>query len=217
MSSDDLEHSRGAESASMGDGFLLHSEAGLAEAARRAIQTAIRAGAGAAMAAASESGGLNMQITNRELETATRDGSQSLQILVYENGRTGSASTQALNFEAIDRTVSQAIAIARQLEPDPDAGLADANSLAWDTPAVPLFAPSGLTAAELLQAALEIEAGALSGPVRDPVRVVEAGAASQDMRWAVATSQDFCRTGSGSLQQRWCVTIAERGNVMARD
>jgi PmbA protein len=46
------------------------------------------------------------------------------------------------------------------------------------------------------------------------LRVSEAGAASQDMRFALATSQGFCRTGSGSLQQRWCQTIAQRGDDM---
>lgn len=34
------------------------------------------------------------------------------------------------------------------------------------------------------------------------------------MRFALATSQGFCRTGSGSVQQRWCQAIAQRDDEM---
>src|SRR6185369_2466259 len=99
-------------------------------------------------------------------------------------------------------------AMARHLEPDPDAGLADREALAWTTPDVPLFAPAGQTAEKLTEAAMAIEEAAVSTRTRDEVRVSEAGAASQDMRFALATSHGFCRTGSGSVQRRWCQTIA---------
>lgn len=162
----------------------------------------------------SELGGITLTVAGGKVETAVREGNQSLRITVYANGRTGVASTESLSRSAIDRVVEQAAAMARQLEPDADAGLADREALAWTTPDVPLFAPSGQTAADLTETAMAIEEAAISTRTRDAVRVSEAGAASQDMRFALATSQGFCRTGSGSVQRRWCQTIAQRGEDM---
>ncbi len=162
----------------------------------------------------SEQGGITLAVAGGKVEKAVREGNQSLRVTVYADGRTGVASTESLSRSAIDRVVEQAAAMARQLEPDPDAGPADRAALAWATPDVPLFAPSVQNAEALTEAALAIEAAALSTATRDQLRVSEAGAASQDMRFALATSQGFCRTGSGSMQQRWCQTIAQRGDEM---
>lgn len=197
------------------DGYLLQSEADLADASARAVDRARALGAEHAVASANEDGGYKVEVANSEVETASRDGAQALTITVYEGGRTGTAVTQALDAAAVDRAVQQAIAIARQLQPDPEAGLADPDTLAWDTPSPPTFAPSGQSATDLADAALEAERGA--GENGADVRVVQAGAASRDSRWALATSHGFCRTGSSSIQQRWCVTIAERDGVMTQD
>lgn len=197
-----------------GDGYLLQSESTLAQAVTYAIERSAALGASEAIAMVSEQGGITLTVAGGKVETAVREGNQSLRITVYAEGRTGVASTESLSRSAIDRVVEQAAAMARQLEPDPDAGLADRAALAWATPDVPLFAPSGQNAEALTEAAMAIEAAALSTATRDQLRVSEAGAASQDMRFALATSQGFCRTGSGSMQQRWCQTIAQRGDDM---
>lgn len=197
-----------------GDGYLLHGESDLSKAVTHAIERSIALGAGGAIAFANEVGGINVTVANGEVEKAVRDGNQSLRITLFENGRTGTASTESLGRSDIQRVVEQAMAMARQLEPDPDAGLADRDALAWSTPTVPLFAQSKHTAVDLTNAALAIEAEALSTRTSDGLRVSEVGAASQDMRFALATSQGFCRTGSGSSQQRWCQTIAERNGEM---
>ena len=194
--------------------YLLQSEADLAEAVNYAIEKSVALGAGGAIARVSEEGGISVTVARGKVENAVRDGNQRLQITVFENGRTGVASSESLGRTAIDRVVEQAISMARQLEPDPEAGLADRGALAWTTPDVPLFAPSSQTAEELTNAALSIEEGAIATPTSDGVRVSEAGATSQDMRFALATSQGFCRTGSSSVQHRWCQTIAERGDEM---
>lgn len=203
-----------ASSSEMGDGYLLQSEADLAKAVAYAIERSGALGAAEAIAHVSEGGGIHIAVTNGQVETAVRDGNQSLRITVFENGRTGMASTESLSRSAIDRVVEQAISMSRQLEPDADAGLADTAILAWSTPGVRLFAPSNESAETLTEAALAIEAAALSIKTSDEVRVSEAGASSQDMRFAIATSQGFCRTGSGSIQRRWCQTIAQRGDEM---
>ena len=52
------------------------------------------------------------------------------------------------------------------------------------------------------EAAMALEEAAVSTPTRDEVRGSEAGAASQDRRFALATSQGFCRTGSKIIRPR---------------
>tara|TARA_A100001391_G_scaffold205464_1_gene207486 strand:+ start:21782 stop:23182 length:1401 start_codon:yes stop_codon:yes gene_type:complete len=200
--------------AEKGDGYLLKSEADLAEAVTYAIEKSVASGAGGAIAQVSEAGGISVSVAKGEVENAVRDGNQGLQITIFDDGRTGMASTESLSRDAIDRVVEQAIGMARQLEPDPEAGLAERDTLAWDTPDVPLFAPSGQTVKSLTDAALAIEGSIHATFGGELVRVSEAGAASQDMRFALATSQGFCRTGSGSVQQRWCQAIAQRGDEM---
>lgn len=197
-----------------GDGYLLKSESNLAQAAAYAIERSAAVGVSEAIAIVSEQGGITLTVAGGKVETAVREGNQSLSITVYANGRTGLASTESLSRSAIDRVVEQAAAMARQLESDPDARLADRDTLAWTTQDVPLFAPSSQSAEGLTEAAMAIEQAAISVPTRDGVRVSEAGATSQDMRFALATSQGFCRTGSGSIQRRWCQTIAQRGEEM---
>lgn len=197
-----------------GDGYLLQSERDLAQAVAYAIERSAAMGASEAIAMVSEQGGITLTVAGGKVETAVREGNQSLRITVYAGGRTGVASTESLSRSAIDRVVEQATAMARQLEPDPEAGLAERNALAWTTPEVPLFAPCSQSAGDLTEAAMAIEAAALAIASRDSIRVSEAGAASQDMRFALATSQGFCRTGSSSIQQRWCQTIAQRGEDM---
>lgn len=204
----------GPASMAQRDGYLLQSEDSLVDAVAYAIERSAAAGAGDAIAMVSEQAGISLTVAGGKVETAVRDGHQSLRVTVYANGRTGVASTESLSRSAIELAVEQAAAMARQLERDPEAGLADRGALAWETPDVPLFAPSGHSAEDLTEAAMAIEQAAVSTATRDAVRVSEAGAASQDMRFALATSQGFCRWGSGSVQRRWCQTIAQRGEDM---
>ena len=204
----------GDDEAKTGDGYLLRSEADLADAGTYAIEKSVALGAGGAIAKVSESGGVSVTAARGEVDNAIRDGHQHLQITVFDDGRTGTASTESLSREAIDRVVEQAIGMARQLEPDSEAGLAERDSLAWSTPDIPLFSPSGQGVTELTEAAFRIECAIHTTFSGDDIRVSEAGAASQDMRYALATSQGFCRTGSGSIQQRWCQAIAQRGDEM---
>ena len=214
MSVSGLNRATGTPSTADGDGYLLQSESDLAQAVAYAIERSAAVGAHEAIAMVSEQGGLTVTVAGGQVQTAVREGNQSLRISIYADGCTGVASTESFSRSAIDRVVEQAAAMARQLEPDPDAGLADRDTLAWATPGVQLFAPSSQTPGDLTEAAMAIEAAALARAKGGTVRVSEAGAASQDLRFALATSQGFCRTGSGSIQHRWCQTIAQRGEGM---
>ncbi|WP_343698973.1 metallopeptidase TldD-related protein [Caulobacter sp.] len=201
-------------SVDVGDGYLLYSEAELADLARAGVARATALGCDQARVLVRETAGLSVRASQGEIATSIRDGAALLDVTVFKGGRTGRATTQALSPAAIERTVDHAVAIAAALEPDPLAGLADETQLAWTTPAVSLFAPSGLSPSALGQAALAIERGALAAAGGQELRISEAGAASHDSRWALATSQGFCRSGGGSAQRRWANAIAQRDNAM---
>lgn len=197
--------------------YLLRSEDELAGIVSEAIAHANRRGAPQASIYANETGGMTVRARNGEVDTAVRDGSQFLSVTIHDAGRTGRASTQALDPASVIRTVDQAITIAGEVQPDNESGLPDADWLAWDAPDVPLYAPSRMDAAGLAEAAIDIEAGAVGRSAERQVRVSEAGASSHDTRWVRANSLDFSRSGSASIQRRWCVAIAERDGVMVRD
>lgn len=217
-----------APAGATGDGYLQHSEAELADVAQGAVDLARALGAEQAMAAVSESGGMSIRARQGRIENARRDGSQSLAITIYDAGRTGRASTQALDPAAVRRAVEQAVGIARQVQPDDAAGLAEPEWIAREVKRVPLFAPSSLGADDLAETALAIEAGALDAAGQGTVRVIDAGASSHDSRWARAISHGFCEAASASSNHRWCVAIGESegaggsgsgsgGGTMARD
>ncbi|WP_313440996.1 metallopeptidase TldD-related protein [Novosphingobium sp.] len=197
--------------------YLLHDEIALADIARDALDHARSLGADDAMAVVAENGGMTTRASNGRIESAYRDGNHSLAITVYDRQRTGRASTQALDRAAVRRTVEQAVAIAREVQPDEDAGLADPDWISRAPPRVPLFAPSGLGAEDLSRDARAIEGAVMAAAGEDRVRVVDAGVSSHDNRWARAASNGFCDVGSASIHHRWCVTIAEREQAMVRD
>lgn len=201
------------------DGYLLHSEVELLTVAQGAVDHARAVGAEAASALASEAGGVTIKVRNGAPTSAVRNGGHALSITVFNGGRSGSANSEALDDASIRRAVEHAHAIASQVEPDPEAGLADPSWLAFGTPDAELYAPSRHSPSALTDLALDIEraAHAVTKPGGTNVRIDEAAASSTDTRWARALSNGFARSGSASTQSRACVAIAERGGDMARD
>lgn len=198
---------------------LLHSEAALLSVAGQAVDHARVIGAAAAAATASESAGTSIKVRNGSPSSSIREGGHSLSITVFDNGRSGHASSEAIDPASIKRAVEQAHAIALQVQPDPDAGLADPVWLATTGAEVQLFAPSGDTPGGLTNIARDLEAQALARASARGVqiRVDEAHAASADMRWACVNSNGFARASSASIQSRSCVAIAERDGEMVRN
>lgn len=200
------------------NGYLLHSQDALLAVAEEAVTHARRIGAGATIATANEFAGTAIKVREGTPISSIRDGGHSLSITVFENGRTGNTSTEALDSDSVRRAVEQARAIALQVEADPDAGLADPAWLAPDGEDVPLFSPSGRTAGALADSALELEQLAVDHAATrgNCTRVDEASATSADMRWACVQSNGFARAASASMQSRACITIATRDDEMVR-
>ena len=197
--------------------YLFHSEEELADLAQQTVEMAKSMGAEESLAVTSESGGMTARASGGRLESVRRDGMQSMAITVYDAQRTGRASTQDLSPPALRKTVEQAIAIARQVQPDEFAGLPDPDWVCRVQKRVPLHEPGQFTTADLIETATSIESGALALSGQDTVRVVDAGVSSHETRWARATSQGFRAAAASSIHMRWCVAISEREQIMVRD
>ncbi|MDG5497535.1 metallopeptidase TldD-related protein [Niveispirillum sp. BGYR6] len=195
---------------------LLTSAQHMADVAQSVISHARTMGVADILCAVEEMAGGTVRVVNRSLDSAVRDGSYSLSVTIYDRGRTGQAHSQSLAAEDVRRTVDHARAIAAQVEPDEAAGLAAPALMAFDTPDIPLFAPSAMGMDGLEDRALQAEESALETG-NGALRVLEAGMASHDRRWALATSQGFLRTGSSSFHQSWCVALAGNDGAMVRD
>jgi PmbA protein len=188
------------------------NETALAEVALRAIEQARPAGA-VARAVAQNSVGAQTVVRDGDVETASRDGYQSLSVTVYRDGRTGSASSASIDADAIDRAVAEALNIASLMQPDDDAGLPDPQWLAREGETVALYAPDERGTTGLIDDAFAIEAAAKG----DDWRVAGTGTSSSIGTWALATSDDFCRASSFSFHTRWCSILASDGDVAVQD
>ncbi|EZP50020.1 TldD/PmbA family protein [Sphingomonas sp. RIT328] len=196
-------------------GYLMHTAERMAQVARDAADRALALGASDVVASAGETAGIVMRVRAGSLEQAVREGAQSVTIKVFEGGRTGTATTSALTKAAVDLAAERAIAIARTVEPDPEAAPAADGWLARGAPSPQMFAPSGLTAQDLGRMAQAVEQAALSRG--SGVRSGGAGVASTDATGAIAIGRDFVRSLATSRQDAWCTAIAERDGTMTQD
>lgn len=201
------------------NGYLLNDEASLRQMAHDAVQYARKMGFEEVRASVAETAGLSVRVREGVPETAVRDGSRSLSVHIFNSGRLGTSSTSALTKAAIEDTVSHAIAIAKEVAADEGAGLADPSWLARNGTEVELYAPSCLSAGDILAAAEALEAAVseVAGHLEPCVRVLAARASSHDSCVAQAIGRDFCRSRRASHQARSCLVLAERGGLMTRD
>ena len=93
--------------------------------------------------AVSKTTGISVSTRYGEVENVGINSDGALGITVYHQNRKGSASSTDLSPDAIARTVQAALDIARYTSPDPYAGVADKELLAFDAPDLDLFHPGG--------------------------------------------------------------------------
>ena len=204
-----------ASGSSGASGYLLNSRSELARIAREAADRALRAGAAQVIASASETAGIAMRARGGAFDSAVREGAQTLSVKVFDRGRTATATSSALTSEAIGLAVERALAIAREVEPDPYASAPEPKWLATTGAEVEMFDPSGLTPEDLGRAALEVEA-AVAGR-GSKVRADQAIASSTDGCFALAIGRDFDRSLLASRHDISCRAIAEGEGQMAQD
>ncbi|WP_034911789.1 metalloprotease PmbA [Erwinia sp. 9145] len=135
----------------------------------QAVATALdlaKANADGAEVAVSKTTGISVSTRYGEVENVEFNSDGALGITVYQQNRKGSASSTDLSPEAIKRTVQAAIDIARYTSPDPYAGVADRELLAFEAPDLDLFHPADLDPDRAIELAARAEQAALKSDPR---------------------------------------------------
>jgi PmbA protein len=133
----------------------------LEQAVAQALELA-KAGSDGAEVAVSKTTGIGISTRFGEVENVEFNSDGALGITVYYQQRKGSASSTDLSPDAIARTVQAALDIARYTSPDPFAGVADRELLAFDAPDLDLFHPTELDADRGIELAARAEQAALA-------------------------------------------------------
>jgi PmbA protein len=137
---------------------LEHELARCREAVEQALSLAAKGGAQSAEASTSLSSGYSVQVRMGEVDTLQHARDRSLGVTVYRDGRKGSATSSDFSASAIAATVEAALAAARYTEPDPHAGLVDAEELAQHWPDLELHHPWSWTPEAAIEQARAMEA-----------------------------------------------------------
>lgn len=188
----------------------------LADLAADLLDRARVLGADQAEVACSERRGLSVNVRMGEVDTVQSTRDRSLAVTVYAGQRKGSASTADLREASLQATVEQAIAIARHTEPDPAAGLADAERMATRPRDFDDWHPWDIDADAAVQLALACEQ---AGRDADPrIGNSEGASVSSDQTLGVyANSHGFVGGQRRTHHAISCALIAGHGDAMQRD
>ncbi|MFZ4833281.1 metalloprotease PmbA [Rouxiella sp. Mn2063] len=137
----------------------------LEQAVAQALELA-KAGSDGAEVSVGKTTGIGVSTRFGEVENVEFNSDGALGITVYYQQRKGSASSTDLSPDAIARTVQAALDIARYTSPDPFAGVADKELLAFDAPDLDLFHPTELDADRGIELAARAEQAALAADKR---------------------------------------------------
>lgn len=211
-----MTQSRNPDIRSRDEGRSLPSAEDFRTHVRDLLDEARRLGADAAEVSLAASRALSVSVRARERESVEYEGDRSASITVYRGQRSGMASTTDLTPEGLAQTLEQALTIARFTEPDPYAGLADADRMARDWPELSLYHPWLLAPDAAEQQALDMEAAALD---HDPRIVQTEGAtvASQEALSAYGNSHGFIAVERASRHAVSCTAIARDEAGMQRE
>ncbi len=188
----------------------------LKERVGHALAQARTLGASQAEASASFGTGLAVTVRMRSVETLEYHRDQGLGVTVFFDQRKGSASTSDLSPGAIEESVGKACALARYTAADDCAGLADVARLARTIPALDLWHPWSIEAADAIEAATACEAAALDS---DP-RITNSEGASLNSHAGCrvyGNSHGFLEGYRDTHHSLACAVIASQGEQMERD
>jgi len=179
------------------------------------IDTCTKSGASGADASFARSEGVSIEVLNGQLEGIERSESQGVSLRCFFGQRQASVSGSDTSSEGLKALAERCVAMAKVVPEDPYCGLAPADDLATDMPALDLTGDGEIAADVLEREALEAEAAALA--VSGVKQVAGCGNGwSASEQWA-ATSNGFQShkvTGSTGLG---LAAVAEKDGAMERD
>lgn len=187
----------------------------LENAVAQALELA-KAGADAAEVAVTKTTGISISTRFGEVENVEFNSDGALGITVYHQQRKGSASSTDLSPDAIARTVQAALDIARYTSPDPFAGPADKELLAFDAPDLDLFHPAELDA----ERGIELAARAEQSSLKFDPRITNTEGGSFNSHYGIkvfGNSHGMLQSYSSSRHSLSSCVIAEHDGDMERD
>lgn len=162
-----------------------------------------------------QSTGINVSTRLGETENVEFNSSGALGITVYQNQRTGSASTSDLSPQAVAETIDMAINIMNYTSPDPYSGLGDPNLMAFNPPDLDLFYPSDLNVDHAIKQAKQAETVALTYP---QITSSDGGYYdSQNTIHVYGNSLGMLQSYNSSSHSLSCSVIGEQNGQMERD
>ncbi len=181
-----------------------------------ALDEAKRLGADQAEVAVSQDTGLSATARLGDVENLEYTNDRGFGITVFRSSRKGNASTSDLSEAAIREAVAKACGFANCTAEDPYAGLADADRMCRDIPALDLDHPWALEASAAIELAIECEATALAFDKRIKNSEGSTVGSNRGVR-SYANSHGFFGTYAKTSHSISCVVLGEADGDMQRD
>lgn len=188
----------------------------LTEIAQQVLEQARAGGARQAEVVLDSTLGREAGVRLGDVETLEEARDRSIDVTVYIDQCTGSASTGDLRPQAVSETVERALLIARHTQPDRAASLADADLMATEFPDLDLWHPQDVSMDALLDRAREMEE---AGRGADK-RIVNSEGARVSTYAGIgvyANSHGFVGQQRSTAYSQSCVLVARDGAGMQRD
>ncbi len=182
----------------------------------RILDEAKRQGATAAEVSVGDDAGLAVTVRKGELEKIEFNNDRGFGITVYVGTRKGNANTSDAGEQAVRETVRAALNIAKYTAEDPCNGLADAELMATDLPALDLHHPWPVDVEQATALATEAEGAALD---YDKRIVNSEGAIVSTRRGChvYGNSHGFVEAAWGTRHSVSCALIATDDDGMQQD
>jgi PmbA protein len=194
----------------------MNQEAGTAlDLLQDLIARARRAGADAADAVLFEGISLSHGQRLGKMEKLERSEGQDLGLRVFIGRQQAVVSSSDRSPEALSELVERAVTMARTVPEDPFCGIADPAEIARDWPSLEMLDPEEPSAEALIERARAAEEAALAVKGVTNSEGAEAGWGRSSI--ALAASNGFAGTYSGSSQGVSASVIASSGTMMERD
>ena len=192
------------------------SELNLAKSAEYAIEYAKKQGMDQSEVSLHQGVGISVTARQQELETVEKHNDAQFVISVYNNHKTGSASSADMSEKGIRATVDAAISIAKYTGADECLGLADADRMATDLRDLELNHEWNVGVDQMVDIALSCENAAVSSS--DLITNSEGASVNSYTGSAVyANSHGFLSDSSGSQHSMSCSVSGSQDDHMQRD
>ena len=188
----------------------------LKDIVQQSLTYAERQGIDAADVVISKEHGFSVSSRKKDLETLEYHQEQGFAITVYQNKKTGSASTTSLHLSEIQSTIDKAVSFTRYTHADPYSGLPEKMHLAFEYPELDLYHPWDITPEKAAEMAIACETVSQE---QDP-RITDSEGASvstYDGMCVYANTLGFIGSYRGSHHSIGCQVIVKDKAEMQRD